>query len=314
MSDQDEESDEITGCPDCDYNAGGVFGEWGNGKCSHCHGTGKFDSMIDKIVDVAGGYDLSDHDDCYECHGSKICQTCHGTGVVLKERRENSREEDVRAREDESADTRENSYDNPGGSSPGYEGSASGSSKDYLSSRSSSLPPRMKSGTPFWPLILILFILVGVFVSWEKRPTDSQPPPLHRNTAQEAEAQRQRKAQQEAEAQRQRKAQQEAEAQRQRKAQQEAEAQRQRKAQQEAEAQRQRKAQQEAEAQRQRKAQQEAEAQWQQNIREIERNIEAQRQQNMRNIEAQRQQNMRNIEAQQQQNRRAIEAQQQQNR
>jgi hypothetical protein len=51
------------------------------------------------------------------------------------------------------------------------------SSNYYPSYESSSVPSGLKSGTLIWPLILILFIVIGAIVSWEKRPANIQPPP-----------------------------------------------------------------------------------------------------------------------------------------
>lgn len=57
-------------CPDCDniYSSFASF-ESANGKCHHCHGAGEYSSMAFGIEQK-----------CTECHGTGICQTCHGGG------------------------------------------------------------------------------------------------------------------------------------------------------------------------------------------------------------------------------------------
>src|SRR4051812_7272633 len=57
-------------CPDCNniYNTLVSF-ESANGKCHHCHGRGRYSS-------VAFGIEQ----ECLKCHGTGICQTCHGEG------------------------------------------------------------------------------------------------------------------------------------------------------------------------------------------------------------------------------------------
>lgn len=57
-------------CPDCDniYNRISSF-ENANGRCHHCHGQGRGPSMAFGI-----------EQECSECHGTGICQTCHGAG------------------------------------------------------------------------------------------------------------------------------------------------------------------------------------------------------------------------------------------
>lgn len=50
----------------------------GDGKCSHCYGTGEDPSFIPQIGGVPP-------EDCEYCGGSGECQTCDGTGTAPSE-------------------------------------------------------------------------------------------------------------------------------------------------------------------------------------------------------------------------------------
>jgi len=58
-------------CPDC---AGGGVLTPRNGKCRNCYGSGKVGTIAD---DIAGG-----KRPCPVCHGTGLCQTCGGKGLV----------------------------------------------------------------------------------------------------------------------------------------------------------------------------------------------------------------------------------------
>lgn len=62
-------------CPDCN-SSGDIFGLYGDGVCSHCHGDGK--SLLSGLNEAVMGVSL----ECNYCDGSRICQTCGGSGKV----------------------------------------------------------------------------------------------------------------------------------------------------------------------------------------------------------------------------------------
>ena len=62
-------------CPDCD-NVGGSFMQ-SDGKCANCHGTGESNLGLQLLAGAFG-----DKAPCDVCDGSKLCQTCNGTGEV----------------------------------------------------------------------------------------------------------------------------------------------------------------------------------------------------------------------------------------
>jgi hypothetical protein len=76
-------------CTDCDGIdlSGSIFHTHaiGNGKCNECHGTGKKRTVIDDIGDGFGKrMEYEDgSDDCWECNGTRKCQTCGGDGTVV---------------------------------------------------------------------------------------------------------------------------------------------------------------------------------------------------------------------------------------
>jgi len=61
-------------CPDC--QAPEVLSGRGNGECAACYGLAKVGTIADEI---AGG-----KRPCSACHGTGQCQTCGGTGLVLR--------------------------------------------------------------------------------------------------------------------------------------------------------------------------------------------------------------------------------------
>lgn len=62
-------------CPDCDSIK--ILRDEGDGKCDYCHGDG-YGGMLDRVV---GGL-VGEEPECWKCHGTGMCQTCGGTGVV----------------------------------------------------------------------------------------------------------------------------------------------------------------------------------------------------------------------------------------
>lgn len=68
-------------CPDCDAVAVlPIYSDRGNGQCSECHGTGEggiFEDVADSLNPL-----YSVKSECDKCHGSGICRTCGGSGVI----------------------------------------------------------------------------------------------------------------------------------------------------------------------------------------------------------------------------------------
>ena len=62
-------------CPDC-YGSSDEIESLGDGKCRECLGTGKDQSIDD-------GTREGEAEDCWNCRGSGMCQTCGGTGELL---------------------------------------------------------------------------------------------------------------------------------------------------------------------------------------------------------------------------------------
>ncbi len=62
-------------CPDCN-SSGDIFGLYGDGVCSHCHGDTK--SLMSGLNEAIMGTVLK----CNYCDGSGVCQTCGGSGTV----------------------------------------------------------------------------------------------------------------------------------------------------------------------------------------------------------------------------------------
>jgi hypothetical protein len=62
-------------CPDCNSSSD-IFGLYGDGVCSHCHGDGK--SLMSGLNEAIMGTVLK----CNYCDGSGVCQTCGGSGTV----------------------------------------------------------------------------------------------------------------------------------------------------------------------------------------------------------------------------------------
>ena len=58
-------------CPDCNSSSD-IFGLYGDGVCSHCHGDGK--SLMSGLNEAIMGTVLK----CNYCDGSGVCQTCGG--------------------------------------------------------------------------------------------------------------------------------------------------------------------------------------------------------------------------------------------
>jgi RecJ-like exonuclease len=80
-------------CNDCDgpdLGAALVMDFRGNGKCSHCHGTGKSQDLVDNFVDEI----MDNETDCHECSGTGQCQECGGTGKVVDDDEEEDSEEE----------------------------------------------------------------------------------------------------------------------------------------------------------------------------------------------------------------------------
>jgi DnaJ-class molecular chaperone len=77
MSLYDEDKEK---CPDCDsVDVWSPYSDKGDGKCSSCNGTGI--DLIDDIGNSLNPFYQTD-DDCDECHGTGICQTCRGDGEI----------------------------------------------------------------------------------------------------------------------------------------------------------------------------------------------------------------------------------------
>jgi hypothetical protein len=62
-------------CPDCNSSSD-IFGLYGDGVCSHCHGDGK--SLMSGLNEAIMGTVLK----CNYCDGSGVCQTCGGSETV----------------------------------------------------------------------------------------------------------------------------------------------------------------------------------------------------------------------------------------
>ena len=89
-SDEGEQESEVASttsgtrrCRDCQSidHSGLGFSSKGNGKCKECDGTGH-DNLTEAIAQLGSFGSLNGKYDCKTCYGTKICQTCRGTGIV----------------------------------------------------------------------------------------------------------------------------------------------------------------------------------------------------------------------------------------
>jgi DnaJ-class molecular chaperone len=76
-------------CPDCESIRWGSLVPTGDGKCSHCQGTGKL-VLYEDVTDAF----LTGEDTCRFCSGTRQCQTCGGTGRIEDDTEDSYTEEE----------------------------------------------------------------------------------------------------------------------------------------------------------------------------------------------------------------------------
>lgn len=113
-------------CRDCDgteFMGGGLFSDIGNGRCSHCHGSGRLPSFISGLA--APFVDCEPDMPCDVCSETGQCQTCGGNGYVFINESNSNDKKEEHSNHNGSSDSSLSNYPSGGYGGGSYGGSSS---------------------------------------------------------------------------------------------------------------------------------------------------------------------------------------------